>query len=105
VLGTLLIAMAMNPCFSPHISTVRYRHFSSINVWCIGIYKVTNFLVRQRTILTERPPLVGKVSANFFADKGCYVVSVTDPYGRNLGFLDRRLYFFFQVAPQLYAQG
>jgi hypothetical protein len=24
-----------------------------------------------------------------FADRGCHVVSVTDPYGRNLGFLDR----------------
>jgi hypothetical protein len=38
-----------------------------------------------------------------FADRGCHVVSVTDPYGRILGFLDR--YFFFQVAPQLYSRG
>jgi hypothetical protein len=28
-----------------------------------------------------------------FADRGCYVVSVTDPYGRILGFLDRSCYF------------
>jgi hypothetical protein len=27
------------------------------------------------------------------------VVSVTDPYGRILEFLDRSCYFFFQVAP------
>jgi hypothetical protein len=40
-----------------------------------------------------------------FADGGCNVVSVTDPYGRILGFLSRRSYFFFQVAPQLYSQG
>jgi hypothetical protein len=33
------------------------------------------------------------------------VVSVTDPYGRLLGFLDRSRYFFFQVAPQLYSRG
>jgi hypothetical protein len=33
------------------------------------------------------------------------VVSVTDPYGRILGFLDLSRYFFFQVAPQLYSQG
>jgi hypothetical protein len=33
------------------------------------------------------------------------VVSVADPYGRNLDFLDRSLYFFFQVAPQLYSTG
>jgi hypothetical protein len=30
------------------------------------------------------------------------VVSVTNPYGRITGFLDRRRYFFFQVAAQLY---
>jgi hypothetical protein len=28
-----------------------------------------------------------------FADRGCHVVSVTDPYGRILGFLDRSHYF------------
>jgi hypothetical protein len=36
--------------------------------------------VRKRTIPTERPPLVGEVSAKF-ADRGCCVVSVTDPDG------------------------
>jgi hypothetical protein len=40
-----------------------------------------------------------------FADKGCHVFSVTNPYCRNLGFLDRSRYFFFQVAPQLYSRG
>jgi hypothetical protein len=30
-----------------------------------------------------------------FADKGCHLVSVTDPYGCILGFLDRSRYFFF----------
>jgi hypothetical protein len=38
-------------------------------------------------------------------DRGCQAVSVTGPYGRNLGFLDRSRYFFFQVAPQLYSRG
>jgi hypothetical protein len=37
-------------------------------------------------------------------DRGCQVVSMTDPYGRILGFLDRSRYFFFQVAPQLYSR-
>jgi hypothetical protein len=49
--------------------------------------------VRERTIPAERPPLVGEVIANIFADRGCHVVSVTDPYGRILGFLDRNRYF------------
>jgi hypothetical protein len=40
-----------------------------------------------------------------FADRGCHVVSVTDPYCRIIGFLDRSRYFFFQVAPQLYSRG
>jgi hypothetical protein len=40
-----------------------------------------------------------------FADRGCHIVSVTDPYGRIFGFLDRSRCFFFQVAPQLYSRG
>jgi hypothetical protein len=36
--------------------------------------------------------LVGEVIANF-VDRGCHVVSVTDLYGRILGFLDRSRYF------------
>jgi hypothetical protein len=47
--------------------------------------------VRERTILSDR-----RLSAKWFptfADRGCHVVSVTDPYGRILGFLDRSHYF------------
>jgi hypothetical protein len=33
------------------------------------------------------------------------VQTFADPYGRNLDFLDRSSYFFFQVAPQLYSRG
>jgi hypothetical protein len=33
------------------------------------------------------------------------VVSVTDSYGRILGFLDRSRYCFFQASPQLYSRG
>jgi hypothetical protein len=40
-----------------------------------------------------------------FVERGCYVVSVTDPYGRILGFLDWSYYLFFQIAPQLYSRG
>jgi hypothetical protein len=31
-----------------------------------------------------------------FADRVCHVVSVTDPYGRILDFLDRSRYFFIK---------
>jgi CBS-domain-containing membrane protein len=40
-----------------------------------------------------------------FADRGCHVISITDPYGRILGFLGQSRYIFFQVAPQLYSRG
>jgi hypothetical protein len=40
-----------------------------------------------------------------FADRGCHVVSVTNPYGRILDFLDWSRYYCFQVAPQLYSRG
>jgi hypothetical protein len=56
---------------------------------------------RERTIPTERSPLVNEFSANFCE---CHVVSATDPYGSILGFLDRSRYFLFQVAPQLYSR-
>jgi hypothetical protein len=39
-------------------------------------------LVLERTIPTERFPLVGEVCVNFIADKECCMVSSTDPYGR-----------------------
>jgi hypothetical protein len=61
--------------------------------------------VRERTIPTERPPSVSEVSSNFFKLEGANVVSVTNPYGRILGFLDRSRYYCFQVAPQLYSRG
>jgi hypothetical protein len=49
--------------------------------------------VRERTIQAERPPIFGKVIANFLRIEGCHVVSVTNPYGCILDFLDRSRYF------------
>jgi hypothetical protein len=40
-----------------------------------------------------------------FEDRGCHVVSATDPCGRILGILDRKSYFFYQVVPQLCSRG
>jgi hypothetical protein len=52
----------------------------------------------QENYTDRATPLVDKVSANS-ADRVCHVVSVTDPYGRIMSYLDRSRYFFFQVAP------
>jgi hypothetical protein len=48
--------------------------------------------------------LSGKLVLNF-VDRECHVVSMTDPSGRILGFLDRCRYFSFQIFPQLYSRG
>jgi hypothetical protein len=61
-------------------------------------------LVCQQLIPTERPPLVGVVSANL-ADRGCRVVRATNPHGRYFRFSRREPLLSFQVAPQLFSWG
>jgi hypothetical protein len=47
-----------------------------------------------RTNYTDRVTAACRQSdCQLFADRGCHVVSVTDPYNRILGFLDRSSYF------------
>jgi hypothetical protein len=60
--------------------------------------------VRERTIPTERPPIVGEVTANFCGYRvphgqrdGCL-----RPYSR---FSGQEPLLFFQVALKLYSQG
>jgi hypothetical protein len=60
-------------------------------------------LVSERTIPTQRPPLVDEVSAHFCGERvprGQSVGSLR-PHSR---FLDRSRYCFFPVAPQLYSR-
>jgi hypothetical protein len=61
--------------------------------------------VRERTIYRPSDRCLLAKLVPTFTDRGCDVVSVTDPYGRILGFLDRSRYFSFQAAPQLYSRG
>jgi hypothetical protein len=49
-------------------------------------------LVHERTIPTERPPLVGEVSANFLRIEGVAWSAQRIPTVINLGFLDRITY-------------
>jgi hypothetical protein len=47
-----------------------------------------------RANYTDRATAVCRRSDyQLFADRGCHVVSVTDPYGRILDFVDRSRYF------------
>jgi hypothetical protein len=56
--------------------------------------------VREWTIPTERPPPVGEVSANFWG-----LIMSRGQRGSIFGFLNRRRYFFLQLATQLYSRG
>jgi hypothetical protein len=58
-------------------------------------------VARKQTIRTERPPLVGEVSCQPLRVKGVAWSAQRIPTAVNLGFLDRRRYFFILVAPQL----
>jgi hypothetical protein len=60
--------------------------------------------VRERLYRPSDRHLSAKLVSTF-ADRGCHVVNMTDPYGRILGFLDRIHNFFSQVTPQLYSRG
>jgi hypothetical protein len=58
-------------------------------------------LVRERTMPTERPPLVGEV----VRIEGVAWSAQRIPPVVSLGLLDRSRYYFFQVAPQLSSRG
>jgi hypothetical protein len=57
-------------------------------------------LVRKRTIPTERPPLVGEVSANFSWIECVAWSAQRIPAAHIIGFLDQSRYYFSRVAPQ-----
>jgi hypothetical protein len=70
------------------------------NLW-VKILNCTNKQTNKQTPWSESAselyrPSDRRLSAKWlptFADRGCHMVSVTDPYGRILRFLDRSRYF------------
>jgi hypothetical protein len=77
--------------------------FVSVNE--VNLYKLNSVAsVRERTNRPTDRCMSAKLVPTF-ADRGCHVVSLTDPYCRILVFLDRSRYFIFKVAPQLYLRG
>jgi hypothetical protein len=90
----------------------------SINIMYIRIYFkiLLSQIIKVYSGHTQKNGAVSKVNyqtpwpepaseCHLSADRGCHVVNVTNPYGRNLGFLNQGCHFFFQVAPQLYSRG
>jgi hypothetical protein len=51
--------------------------------------------VPERTIPTEQPPLVSEVSANFFVDRGCSMISAMNLYSHVLSFVDRNIQYMY----------
>jgi hypothetical protein len=69
------------------------------------LFKQTPWAVSASEIYRQSDRRLSAKLVPIFADRGCYMFSVTDPYGLILGFLDRSRYFLFQVDPQLYSRG
>jgi hypothetical protein len=54
---------------------------------------------KESHFTNKQTPCVALVRKRTIPDRGCRVVSATDPHGRILGFPDRNRDYFFQVAP------
>jgi hypothetical protein len=63
-----------------------HYHVSSLSPW--ANYIESNSLLSAKFVPT-------------FADRGCHMVSVTDPYGRNIGFLE---YIYFNTVNLFHVQ-
>jgi hypothetical protein len=87
------IGRGMNCCTEPVLTGALYMLY--ISRWsepASELYRPSDSRLSTKSVTT-------------FADRGCHVISMTDPNCRILGFLYRSRYFFFQVAPQLYSRG
>jgi hypothetical protein len=96
--------------FTPHSELSASKQKQKCSAWeteplSERSQKLRGFQSRKRTIQTERPPLVGEVSANFLRVESVAWSAQRIPTAVNLGFLDRSRYFSIQVAPQLSSRG
>jgi hypothetical protein len=88
----LLLPHSLKNIGAPWLVTVDLpvtRQFSSFRIYHPWLLTNSVALVRERTIPTEQPPLVGEVSVNFCGKRGVAWSVRRLPYGRNLGSLDR----------------
>jgi hypothetical protein len=75
-------------------------NFDTQNFKCGKVYYTNSIKKTKLHGLSPRANYTDKATAacrrsdyQLFADRGCHVVSVTDPYDRILDFLDRSRYF------------
>jgi hypothetical protein len=62
-------------------------------VYLLTILKKTLWLSPRANYTDRATAACRRSDCQLFADRGCQVVSVADPYGRILDFLDRSRYF------------
>jgi hypothetical protein len=89
-----------------HLSNNVHKHnlYNRQRICCKNIKKKTPWSESASELYRPRDRRLSAKWLPTFADKGCHVVSVTDPYGRTFGFRQEPL-LFYQVAPQLYWRG
>jgi hypothetical protein len=73
--------------------------------WCLTMQKKTPWSESASELYRPSDSSLSAKLVPNFEDRVCHVVSVTDPCGRILGFLDQNHYSFFPVAPQLCSRG
>jgi hypothetical protein len=90
----------------------RRRQLNLKTYWTIQSNRMLKYNIMKLPVLSPQANYTDRVDHRLlakvvptFADRGCHVVSVMDPYDRILGFLDRSRYFFFQVPTRLYSRG
>jgi hypothetical protein len=81
VYNTVIIPKVLYGCETWSL-TLREEHIKKLH----GLSPRANYTVRATADCRRS-------DCQHFADIGCHVVSVTDPYGRILSFLDRSRYF------------
>jgi hypothetical protein len=74
-------------------------------MWCITKINYTPLSESASEIYRPSERRLSEKLARSFAYRQRHVVAVTDLYDRNLDFLQRSRYYFFQVAPILYLRG
>jgi hypothetical protein len=90
----------------PYIKVYRWQRKLPVMVIHKHTLSLSMALIRERTMPTERPPLVGELVPTFFLRIEVVAWSAQRiPTVVNLDFLDWSRYFFFQVAPQLSSRG
>jgi hypothetical protein len=94
----------LRPLWSQSCIHFRILVYRSLNI----TKKILNYTLWPEStseLYRPRDRSLSAKSVPTFVDRGCRVVSATDPYCRIFWFLDRSRCFFFQVTLQLYSQG